>query len=122
EDEEDPTQAFLTEAQRYDLIMLGATTRFEHPAQFWPDEILTTLVTKGSRPVVIAPPLMSTGENVVVAYDGSPQAAKALQLFVSLGLTQLGPVHVLGIDCNAKHGARTVDRAVEFLRLHGVKA
>src|SRR5690606_37626123 len=71
EDEAEPTLSCLPEAQRYDVIMLGKSTRFEYPAQYWPDEILERILKSGSRPIVLTPPKLPPGNNVVVAYDGS---------------------------------------------------
>ncbi|MCA9270900.1 MAG: universal stress protein, partial [Planctomycetales bacterium] len=60
---------------------------------------------------------------VVVAYDGSMQAARALHALVFSGLAGLGEVHVVCSHADAKVEAhKTADRAVEFLRFHDVAA
>lgn len=71
------------------------------------------------RPVVVVPRTLGEGSGVLVGYDGGVQAARTLQMFVSLGLAALGPVHVVSVDAES---SLTANRAVEFLRLHDIPA
>jgi nucleotide-binding universal stress UspA family protein len=84
---------------------------------------LHKLLRNPPRPVVAVPPTSLGGEDVLVAYDGSATAARALQAAVETGLLSSGHVHVLSIDANDKVVAsKTAQRAVEFLDFHGVSA
>ncbi len=58
----------------------------------------------------------------MIAYDGSAQSSRALQLFVLSGLPVKGEIHVVSIDENKIKAAKTADRAIEYLRTHGLEA
>ena len=75
-----------------------------------------------SRPVVIVPNGRSTGDSIVIAYDGSLQAARALHAFEASGLGAAHEVHVVTIDHNPAVASRIADRAVDFLSAHGILA
>jgi nucleotide-binding universal stress UspA family protein len=55
---------------------------------------------------------------VLIAYDGSLLAAKAMQLFVASGLALRRPVHLLTM---AEHPEPIARRGREFLTSHGVQ-
>jgi nucleotide-binding universal stress UspA family protein len=122
EDSGTPCEQILKEAQRFDLIMLGKHAHFE--AQKDSCRTLPAVLRHALRPVVAVPETLPTREGpVLVAYDGSLQAARALQLFAMSGLGALGDVHVLSADpTDPVEAARTADRAVQFLSSHGVAA
>ena len=72
--------------------------------------------------MVIAPCKLEPGASVVVAYNGSPQADRALQAFQSSGLDLEEEVCIFSADEDREEAARQAERAVEFLRLHRIKA
>ena len=75
------------------------------------------------RHALAVPENVSPGEGVVVGYDGSREAARALSAFVGIGLQVLGPVKVVSVDSNSSvAAAKTADRAVEYLSMHEITA
>jgi len=122
EDVGTPFVQILREAQCYDLILLGQRTHFSYGCEGAPDETLGKVLQDSPRPVVAVPKTLGGGESVVVAYDGSLQAARALYAFEASGLDCSQKVHVLSIASDSKDAARHADRAVEFLRIHGIGA
>ena len=68
------------------------------------------------------PETLPDGEAVVVAYDGSLQAARALYAFEASGLGTSREVHVVSVASDYQEAARRADRAVGFLHLHGIEA
>jgi nucleotide-binding universal stress UspA family protein len=117
-----PYEEILRESQRYDLVLFGHETHFHFGTVNRPDETLWNVLKRGPRPVVIAPAKLEPGSSVVVAYNGSPQADRALQAFQASGLALDEEVCVLSADDDPEEGARQAERAVEFLRLHRIKA
>jgi nucleotide-binding universal stress UspA family protein len=117
-----PFQEILLEAQRYDLIVLGQQTHFHFATQEHPDETLSRVLKTTPRPVVTVPAKLQDGSSVVIAYDGSVQAARAVQAFQALGLDASQPVHVVSVDTDHAAAARCADRAIEFLRFHDLLA
>jgi nucleotide-binding universal stress UspA family protein len=122
EDVGTPFVQILWEAQCYDLILLGQRTHFSYGCEGAPDETLGKVLQDSPRPVVAVPKTLGGGESVVVAYDGSLQAARALYAFEASGLGCSQKVHVVSIASDSKDAARHAGRAVEFLRIHGIGA
>jgi nucleotide-binding universal stress UspA family protein len=117
-----PYEEILRESQRYDLVLLGHETHFRFGLENRPDETLWHVLKRESRPVTIAPAKLAQGSSVIVAYNGSPQADRALQAFQASGLDLGEEVYVVSADELIPEAIRQTDRAVEFLRLHKINA
>jgi nucleotide-binding universal stress UspA family protein len=122
EDAGSPCEQIAIEAQRYDLVLLSQRSRFCFETQERDDDTLAQVVKRGPRPVVVVPETRSEGQSVVVAYDGSLQASRALFAFQGLGLHERRDVHVLSMHAERLEAARHAERAVDFLRSHEIKA
>ncbi len=125
EDEGQPCERILTELQRYDLLILGCKTHFRYANGQHTCQTLEHVLRAASRPVVVAPKSLASvlPSGVVVAYDGSVQAARALQAFLASGLAGIGAIDIVSIHPNSSvEAARIADRAVEFLRFHNFEA
>jgi hypothetical protein len=73
-----------------------------------PGETLTKVLPNCPRPVVIVPNGPSTGDAIVIAYDGSLQAARTLHAFEATGLGAAREVHVVTINPNRAPTARVI--------------
>lgn len=117
-----PYVQILTEAQRYDLILLGQETHFRHGWETKGDDTLSQVLSALPRPVVAVPREVPEGESILVAYDGSLQAARTLGAFEATGLGRDRELNVLCAMEDQLTAARHADRASEFLRSHGLRA
>ena len=117
-----PAEQILLEAQRYDLILLGQHTFFHFETQQQPDDTLQVVLKQSPRPVVAVPAALPEGRTVVVAYDGSLHAARALHMLQVLELADSQDVHVVCVDPHQEHADRCVERAVAFLHSHHIVA
>jgi nucleotide-binding universal stress UspA family protein len=117
-----PVERILLEAQQADLILLGQQTYFHFETQEKPDDTLHTVVKQSPRPVVVVPATLPKGGAVVVAYDGSLHATRALQMFQALGLASAYDVHVVCVDAEQERAVHCVEHAVTFLHGHNVVA
>jgi nucleotide-binding universal stress UspA family protein len=117
-----PYAKIVLEAQRYDLVVLGQQTYFHFATQEGPDETLTQVLKNTPRPVIAVPETLGDTTPVMVAYDGSVQAARALHAFQASGLAASQEVHVVSVGTDHVEAGRHADRAVEFLRFHEVQA
>ncbi len=72
--------------------------------------------------IAAAEHLKDESGTVLVAYDGSVQAARALQAFRFSGLGENQRIRILTIDQDKVEAARKADRAIEYLSLHGLSA
>jgi len=119
-----PSETILREAQRYDAILLGKETYFHFETQDEPGETLHEVIKHSPRPVVAVPEKLSDGQSIVIAYDGSLQAARALQTFEATGIGrgEGAEIHIVMIGEDAEPCRACVDRAVDFLKLHALEA
>jgi nucleotide-binding universal stress UspA family protein len=117
-----PEEQIILESQRFDVVLLGRKTYFNFQTQEGFDDTLQKVAKRCPRPVVTVPENLRGGGPVIVAYDGSLQAARTLQAFEATGLGQDCEVHVLCVDVDFKEAARHANRGAEFLRFHDVKA
>ncbi len=122
EDVGTPETQIVQNSKQYDLIVLGQKTYFGFESQPWPDETLQNVLRQSSRPVVVVPDTIGDGKAIVIAYDGSPQADRALQAFGTLGLAGGEDAHVLSIHSNHTTAEQQAGQAVDFLKSHGVSA
>lgn len=118
----DPAAVLSLEAQGHDLVLLGRQTHFQFESQDSPDDVLQHLIRHAPRPVVAVPLEPEGGRGVVIAYDGSLQAARAVQAFQATGLGAGWPVHVVHVGSGSGAGSPHACRAVEFLTAHGIAA
>jgi nucleotide-binding universal stress UspA family protein len=121
EDEGDPPTRLRAHAERFDLVVLGQETQFRYETQSGPCDTLDQYLHRPPRPVVAVPAQLPAGEAVVVAYDGSPEAARALAAFTATGIGENAPTVVVTIGDGAD-ATHTAGRAVEYLHRHGVRA
>ncbi len=119
----DADEVIAAEAQSCDVVLLGEAASpdpdFGVPAR----TILEKALRNSPRPVVVVPRHLHGGQGVLVAYDGSLQVARSLQALVAGDLAHLGPITVVGVHRNSENAVgEHVDRAVEYLVGHGLKA
>lgn len=115
-----PANEIAEEAQRFDLLIVPARVGTSASTALGPS--LAEILGVSPRPVVAVPSLIQPGEAVLVAYDGSLQAARTLQLFAGSGLGVGKPIHILSLNRDRVAAAKVGDRAVEFLAAHDLRA
>jgi nucleotide-binding universal stress UspA family protein len=118
----DPYDRIVSEAQRFDLVVLGRETHFRFATQSGPDSVLQRVLRDAPRPVVSVPENPAGGAGVMVAYDGSLQAARALFAFRASGLDIGGPVHLVSVGDDPAEAGQHLSRAAEFLGSHAITA
>jgi nucleotide-binding universal stress UspA family protein len=117
-----PHATILAEAQRHDLMLLDRGSHFEFGWEGEPGQTLARLMKDSPRPIVAAPEALPDGEAIVVSYDGSLQASRALFAFVNLGLADGRPVHVVTVATEQAEADRVAGRARDYLESHDVPA
>lgn len=127
EDVGSPHEQIELQAQRYDLILLGQQTRFHFETKEGYDDTVRRVLKNSPRPVIAVPARLSlnlddSSHTVLVAYDGSLQAARALHSFQTLGLAGPRPVVVVSAAAERSQASRIAERAVDYLRFHDIRA
>lgn len=110
------------ELQRHDLLIIGRrhvpTTDRDPPAS----ATMADILRQAARPVVVAAGATTPASAVVIAYDGSQQAARTLKSFVASGLYYGHPLHLVGVSDHPAEMQTTLTRAVDYLAAHGQQA
>jgi nucleotide-binding universal stress UspA family protein len=118
-----PHEQILVEGQRHDVILLGNETKPDAGLGVPPRSILENVLRHSPRPVVAVPASPENKRGILVAYDGSLQAARAVQALVASGLPDLGSIRVLSVDRESEETANQhAGRAVEYLAAHDIDA
>lgn len=115
----DPIGEILLAAEIRDLVITGHDTTFRGKAHEQLSEILAKLLLMTPRPVIICPDEISTAAEILIAYDGSVAAMRAVQMFALLGVGQGKRLHVTSIDASQELAGRRADAAATYLRSHG---
>ncbi len=118
-----PHEQILLEAQRHDVVLLGKESNPD-PGLGVPEKtILESVLRHSPRPVVAVPDELDGRQGILVAYDGSLQAARALMALVASGLAALGDVRILSLDRQSEEeAAEHAGRAAGYLAAHGIEA
>jgi nucleotide-binding universal stress UspA family protein len=113
--EGDPAKLLAAESQRVELVIVG---KKQFPEGEWEtsSHTLRSILQNAPRPVLCVPESPVEGDKVLIAYDGSLQSAKTLQLFLASGLANERTLHLVTV---ADDGQILAERAIDFLRAHG---
>ena len=79
-----PYEGLQKEGCTADLIVTGLRTYFHYPTQEGPGDTLTQLLKEPVCPVYATTESDELPRNVIIAYDGSPGAARALQAYAHI--------------------------------------
>ena len=110
-----PHELIAAEAQSCDLVLLARGSHFRFTARDDDaDEILKKVLKDTPRPIVVVPATPFPDGPVVIAYDGSLQAARALAAFQATGLGESSEVHIVSVDASAAVAAQHAERAGSF--------
>lgn len=117
-----PAIEIETMAEMCDLIVTGRTTDFNFELEVDTDLTVRHIIRDNPRPIVVVTSDFDVDKKVLVAYDGSLQAARALHIYLLLGIGQGQTVHILSIGKEQKEALEVANRAKVMCELHGVNA
>lgn len=104
--------------QRCDLIVCGVS---QH-ADFGEASLLHSLLKHGGRPTIVVPEGEFRVSRVLIAFDGSIQAGRALASFAYSGFAGDCCIDLLTIDNENSQAERIAESARRFLGRHGITA
>ncbi len=117
----DPVEDILAAAAAHDLVVLGRDCAFGGLPPDGVAEVVQRVLRDNPRPVVVTPEGAEGITRIMVAYDGSLAAARALQMFVLLGLPAMAPVHVASVGGDRGAAQAIAAHAAAYLSLHGIE-
>jgi len=103
-------------SHEFDLVVVGHTAADEDGDE----SLLVRILKKAARPTIVFPKRLAVGEGVVVAYDGSNQAAHTIASFAYSGLGIGRAIHVVSCHADIAKATESGDVACRFLRRHGL--
>lgn len=115
----DPMAALMQAVESVDLVVAGHDAAFRGGTRESLSDTMGALIATTPRPVVVCPDEDRDATGVLVAYDGSLPAMRALQLFALLGLGKGRKVHVASVDRDEAEANRRATAATAFLRARG---
>ena len=117
--EGDPIAELCSSAETHDLIVTGHDTAFRGNIHESLSEILSKLLLITPRPMIVCPDGLSNATSILIAYDGSLPAMRALQMFALFGIGLDRVVQVMSIDASRELVSQRIGRAAKYLRFHG---
>ena len=117
--EGDAIAALYLATETRDLMITGHDTAFHGKVHDRLSELLGKLLLLTPRPLIVCADEVTAAREVLIAYDGSVPAMRAVQMCALFGLGRGRRIHVTSIDASQELAARRAAGAAGFLRSHG---
>jgi nucleotide-binding universal stress UspA family protein len=117
-----PAERILFLNEDSDLTVLGLESHFHFETQKTADDTLEEVLRRTERPVVAVPDQEPTGRDVLVAYDASPAASRALATFANSGLDEGRPIRVVSVAPDLEIARRRASEAARYLNHYNIRA
>lgn len=115
-----PQPALLAAGAAHDIVFIGRDSTLgmqDCPEGLAP--VIEALLHDGARPLLVVPPGPPPGAGkVLVAYDGSIPAMRAVQIFALLGLGRDLQLRVVSVAATRAEATRMAETAAGYLRTH----
>ena len=112
-----PADSILEEMEKHDLTVIGRDANFRFETESDDAKTRDTILRGADRPVLLVPETAAPelGSTVLIAYDGSGAAKRALMSFATSGLARSRHVHVATVDDNGVVAREMSERAAAML-------
>lgn len=122
-EEADPRECVVQEAMFHDLVIMGQKSDFDFNGQADPcKRHVQAILNRGVAPVLVMPKELphKEPETVLVAFNGSLPAGRALQRLPTLPWIDKAKVKILMADTNEDEAVPLLTKAAEFLLAHDI--
>ncbi|MDQ0505877.1 universal stress protein [Xanthobacter agilis] len=120
--EGDPIEALHLAVETRDLVVTGHDAGFHAGAEVPLPDLLSRLLASMPRPILVCGDDRPEGTDVLVAYDSSLPAMRAVQMFALTGIGKGRRVKVVAVDPDQEGAARRAAGAASYLASHGYAA
>ena len=119
-----PADSILEEMDGHDLTVFGRDANFRFETERDDLQTRDAILHRATRPVLVVPDVAEPvlGSTVLIAYDGSNAAKRALTSFGNSGLAQGRTIHVATVDDNGARAWEMANRGVQMLAPLGIPA
>ena len=118
-----PAAKILQEMTEHDLTLIGRNANFLLETGEEDAHTRDDVLHRARKPVMIVPDEPArAGQDVLIAFDGSSAAKRAVLAFADSGLAQGRTVHVASMDDDGEQAWEMASRGVDLLRERSVAA
>jgi len=117
-----PADSILAEMETRDLTLIGRDANFRFETESDDTATREAILHRAKGPVLLVPEAGEAppGQHVVVAYDGSGAAKRAIASFAASGLARSRTVHVATVDDSGEQAWEMANTGVKILADLGV--
>ena len=115
-----PVSELIEESKFHDFIVIGKQTSFEYDANET-YETLQRVLRNGLIPVLAVPDSVREIKKVLVAYDNSIPASKAVHMFLLLGIWNACDITLLTVNDDAEAAQGLLNNLGEFFESYGIQ-
>jgi len=122
-----PAENIIAEMERHEVTVIGRDANFRFETETADASTRDSILRHATRPILLVPESTEDaadglGHVVLVAYDGSGAASRAMASFAESGLAQSREIHVATVDDSGERAGDMALRAAESLRASGITA
>lgn len=115
----DPFESMIAHARYNDVTIFGLKSLFDYGFTSEPKDALIRLVSQGVRPIIAVSPKFRDIRNVLIAYSGSMESAKAMRRYVQLNPWRNARLRVVYFGESDDDAAQLLKDAAGYCRDHG---
>jgi nucleotide-binding universal stress UspA family protein len=114
-----PYEKIISVWRYHDLMVAGLRGLFEYGVVREPDDVLIRLISKGVRPILAVAKEHRSVHRVLVAYNGSMEAAKAMKRFLQMRLWRKITIKIVCFDRPEDEARELLTDAADYCRVYG---
>ena len=117
-----PAELILDVSALYDLVVMGLRTYYHFETQKGPGKSLSEVLDHTATPILAVPTLLPAKpiERVLIAYDGSLPASRALRDFTAFAEPYSFEITLMTAHKDDKHAEEVLQRGSTYLRSHSL--
>ena len=115
----DPFESMIAHARYNDVTIFGLKSLFDYGFTVEPRDALIRLVSQGVRPIIAVSPKFRHIHNVLIAYSGSMESAKAMRRYVQLNLWRNVRLRIVHFGRRDESKAKLLEDAADYCRAYG---
>ncbi len=117
---EDPLEELRSLWRYHDLTVFGLRGLFEYGVLHNPSDRLVELLQHGVQPILAVSPTFREIRRILIAYNGSMEAARSMKNLVFAGLWPDAVVKIICFDSKVHHPHELLNDAASYCRAHGL--
>jgi len=115
----DPFESMIAHARYNDLTIFGLKSLFDYGFTVEPQDALIRLVSQGVRPIIAVAPEFRHIRNVLIAYSGSMESAKAMRRYVQFNPWRNASLRIVHFGRRDDSTTKLLNDAADYCRAHG---